>query len=434
MSDSSQTWCMVPTEPASDCATEAPAIVDELNAGTMTALTNVAFEGEKDGTYYWDTVKFSVEGVCFKVPRYQFVVGSSYFAGKLQSDKDGDGTPIALEGATASQFRVLLKLLFPIHTTSTTLTFSKDEWLIILELSTIWDFHEFRKLAKEHLENQLDDPIERIAVGRAAYTPRWVLEGYQTLVTRSECISEQESERIGHLTTVRLYVLRHEQCVESGSIASRFREEIQALEQTERHHLCAEERRIDEEKRLEEERERRAREEEQRLAEEKVRVEREEQERKEREETECRERERQERSEERERREAEAKARRRAGEERRKEDEEWTRKEKEKLHKEADDRIHRKEALRLEEERIARELADLEKQAEEARSLEQRLEEQRIARELADLENQEEEARLQEVKEPEEKGKGQEEPSEEKEKKGWQPGQKEKGEEDIFSH
>jgi hypothetical protein len=54
---------MVPTEPASDCAIEAPSAVDESNAETMTALTNAANEGEKDKTYYWDTVKFSVSSL-----------------------------------------------------------------------------------------------------------------------------------------------------------------------------------------------------------------------------------------------------------------------------------------------------------------------------------------------------------------------------------
>jgi hypothetical protein len=53
---------MVPTEPARDCATQAPAAVDKSNTETMTAITNVAnaIEGEKDETYYWETVKFSV--------------------------------------------------------------------------------------------------------------------------------------------------------------------------------------------------------------------------------------------------------------------------------------------------------------------------------------------------------------------------------------
>ncbi|RXW15176.1 hypothetical protein EST38_g10676 [Candolleomyces aberdarensis] len=222
----------------------------------MTALTNVAVEGEKDEIYHWDTVKFLVEACIFKVPRYQFVIGSTYFAERLEStklsdDKD-DGAPVIPEGVTASQFRVFLKLLFPIYTTSTTLRFTKDEWLIILELSTRWHFHEFRKLAKEHLDPQIDDPIERIVLGRAAYVPTWVLDGYESLVIRPECISEQESERIGHLTTVRLYILRHERCFES--CASRFREEILALERTERDHMSAAEKQMEEEKQIEEER------------------------------------------------------------------------------------------------------------------------------------------------------------------------------------
>ncbi|KAJ2919949.1 hypothetical protein MD484_g471, partial [Candolleomyces efflorescens] len=249
-------------EPAnSDRHAQEPAVVDESNSKTMSTLglgTNTT-EPEKDGTYYWDSVKFSVEGINFKVPRYQFVIGSTYFAERLESIKAGgseaEEPTITLEGATASQFRVFLKLLFPVCTTSTTVKFSKEDWLVILELSTLWDFHDFRKLAKDHLEHQLDDPIERIIVGRAAYIPRWVLEGYQTLVTRAKCISEQESERIGYLTTVRLYILRHdrEQCLQKCDnlrwpIISRFREEIDALAKTDIDHMSAEERRVEEER------------------------------------------------------------------------------------------------------------------------------------------------------------------------------------------
>ena len=63
MSDSSQTWCLVPTEPASDCCTQAPAVVDESSAKTMTTLANIAVEGERDGTYYWDSVQFLVRSL-----------------------------------------------------------------------------------------------------------------------------------------------------------------------------------------------------------------------------------------------------------------------------------------------------------------------------------------------------------------------------------
>ncbi|KAJ2924522.1 hypothetical protein H1R20_g12546, partial [Candolleomyces eurysporus] len=165
---------MIPTK--TDCTTQAPTVVDEQDSKPMTALTDVAIEGERDETYYWDTVKFLVEGHIFKVPRYQFVIGSTYFTEKLGSTELGDhesiAAPVTLEEATASQFRVFLKLLFPIHTTSTTLSFTKDEWLVILELSTLWHFHGFRKLAKEHLEPQLDDPIEQIILGQGVSAKR----------------------------------------------------------------------------------------------------------------------------------------------------------------------------------------------------------------------------------------------------------------------
>jgi actin-related protein len=265
------------------------------------------------------------------------------------------------------------------HTTSTTLRFSKEEWLVILELSTLWDFHEFRKLAKEHLERQLDDPIERIIVGRAAYIPRWVVEGYECLVTRSECISEQESERIGHLTTVRLYILRHERCFEPAPVPSRFGKEVHQLEQMEKDHMSAEERRVEEEKRLEEERQRHDREEQQRLAEEKARAEREEEERKEREEMECREREERRIEEKRIAVEAYRKAEEErlkqecAQEERKgKEKEERRQKEEERLQMEADEHNQKKEELRLEADRIAKELAALEKREEGTRLQEER--------------------------------------------------------------
>ncbi|KAJ2931487.1 hypothetical protein H1R20_g5548, partial [Candolleomyces eurysporus] len=244
MTDLSQPWCMIPTK--TDCTTQVPTVVDKQDSKPMTALTNIAVEEEtlRDETYYWDTVKLLVEGCIFKVPRYHFVVGSTYFAEKLGStelgDNESNAAPVSLEGATASQFRIFLKLLFPIHTASTTLSFTKDEWLVILELSTLWHFHEFRKLAKDHLEPQLDDPIEQIVLGRAAYVPKWVSNGYETLVARLDCINEEESEKIGHLTTVRLYILRHECSLDS--VTSRFSEEIHELEQIESDHRTSEER------------------------------------------------------------------------------------------------------------------------------------------------------------------------------------------------
>ena len=86
----------------------------------------------------------------------------------------------------------------------------KDEWVAILKLSTLWSSRGLRKLAIYHLELQVDDPIEKILLGRAFYAPHWLLNGYASLVTRLEPITEQESISIGFLMAVRLYIIRHE--------------------------------------------------------------------------------------------------------------------------------------------------------------------------------------------------------------------------------
>ena len=55
----------------------------------------------------------------------------------------------------------------------------------------------------------LFDPLEAIVLGRQAYFSDWVVKAYDILVRREAPITEEESEVIGHLTTVRLFNIRH---------------------------------------------------------------------------------------------------------------------------------------------------------------------------------------------------------------------------------
>ncbi|KAF6761089.1 hypothetical protein DFP72DRAFT_31442 [Ephemerocybe angulata] len=179
----------------------------------MECLDNVGKRGPRlgaylnDEVYCWGLISFLVDGYVFNVPRNPFAMGSEYFTTKyLQSDDSG---PVALEGVTPSQFRTFLKLVFPIHSTSTTVALAKPEWLTILTLSTLWHFLDLRKLAIEHLDPQMGDPIELIMAGRAEYVPRWVMTGYEALVFKPGPITEDESNGIGDRTAVRLYIIRH---------------------------------------------------------------------------------------------------------------------------------------------------------------------------------------------------------------------------------
>ncbi|KAJ2924524.1 hypothetical protein H1R20_g12566, partial [Candolleomyces eurysporus] len=95
------------------------------------------------------------------------------------------------------------------HSTSTTLTLSKIEWLSILALSTTWHFDHFRALAIHHLGQELTDPIELVRVGRDSFVPEWVLRGYEALVMKDEAIEEDQSDMIGDRASVKLYIIRH---------------------------------------------------------------------------------------------------------------------------------------------------------------------------------------------------------------------------------
>ncbi|KAF6761084.1 hypothetical protein DFP72DRAFT_31358 [Ephemerocybe angulata] len=234
----------------------------------MTAITEPA--GEKDEVYYWpNNVCFLVEGTLFRVSQYQFITGSSYFSQKYGlpniADNDGPESVVQLpDMVSAAQFRVFLKMLFPIHTTSTTSSFTKDEWLTILELSVLWHFHDLRKLAIQHLDGTLG-AIELVKVGRAAYVPRWVLAGYKALVTRQGIITEDEGDEIGNRTVNTLWIIRylveHHDLVGGveKELESRFSGEIATLRSAESGHRTvleveaslAEERcRLEEERRI----------------------------------------------------------------------------------------------------------------------------------------------------------------------------------------
>ncbi|KAJ3537546.1 hypothetical protein NMY22_g5545 [Coprinellus aureogranulatus] len=223
---------------------------------------------QKDEVYYWDTARFLVEGCIFKLPKYQFIVGSEYFANaylqdivrcptpELDPEYDWDSMDVTeaptlktstmgavvLEGVKASEFRTFLKLLFPTLSNTTTITLTKSEWLTILNLSTRWHFPEFRKLAIAHLNPAMSEAIEMITVGRREYIPKWVLQGYAQLVVKKGAITEEESELIGHRTAVKLYIVRHELVENTQARASklvrkiteRFAEELAMLKGEER--------------------------------------------------------------------------------------------------------------------------------------------------------------------------------------------------------
>lgn len=87
-----------------------------------------------------------------------------------------------------------------------------EEWASVLKLSTMWDFSETRKQAIARLSTSRMDLLTRVILARQYKVPGWLFSGYEGLVKRKEGITEDEAERLGLSTAIRLYRIR-EECI-----------------------------------------------------------------------------------------------------------------------------------------------------------------------------------------------------------------------------
>lgn len=96
--------------------------------------------------------------------------------------------------------------------TSNVVKLTQQEWISVLKLSTMWEFTELRERAKQELSKQgmEMETVQKIECGRKYEIKEWVLEGYIALLRRSEIASDEEAERLGWKTVVKLYRLRDE--------------------------------------------------------------------------------------------------------------------------------------------------------------------------------------------------------------------------------
>ncbi|THU77278.1 hypothetical protein K435DRAFT_556046, partial [Dendrothele bispora CBS 962.96] len=161
-----------------------------------------------------------VEGVLFKVLRYQFERKSEIFRDMfslLQGTQDAEGNkdenPIKLEGVSATEFRHLLKVLYPppISNDSASFDITDEEWKSILKLATLWRFLEIRKLAIGKLTNCPSmQTVEKILLGRKYFIADWIKSAYSQLVIQTQTPSIADLDRLGCFASVRILCLREE--------------------------------------------------------------------------------------------------------------------------------------------------------------------------------------------------------------------------------
>jgi len=206
-------------------------------------LSKAPCESTKDEDYYMEAffVTFEVEGRLFRVPSYQFFKESPEFSeiNKLSTHvraADDSGSPIRLENVSQSDFRTLLKVLYPLSL-SVKLSLLKKEWISVITLASEWKFLRVREMARVELERLGSlTSLEKICIGRHLSIPSWVTSGFIGLI-QATTITDDEAIKIDSAiksTAYKLFRIRELRIAGSlGSVKSKveeiFKEELDRL-------------------------------------------------------------------------------------------------------------------------------------------------------------------------------------------------------------
>ena len=87
---------------------------------------------------------------------------------------------------------------------------SLDQWVSVLKLSTMWEFHTLRTAAIDHLTilSGSIDPVEKLVLATQFEIKGWMLPTLLKLAQRAEPISMEEGRRMGFETALKLSAVR----------------------------------------------------------------------------------------------------------------------------------------------------------------------------------------------------------------------------------
>jgi len=171
---------------------------------------------QHDSLYYWDNVTFLVENVLFRVPRRYFQTHSSVFGdvfslplGGKNPEGSSDDNPFKLESISKVDFQRLLKVIYPENPLRPVIL-SREEWISVLKLSTLWELDDPRERALDELSKVGLGAVDKVVLGKSYRVGKWLLEGYIELVQRDTTISDADVAAIGTYTAIQLFRIREE--------------------------------------------------------------------------------------------------------------------------------------------------------------------------------------------------------------------------------
>ncbi|KAH6908507.1 hypothetical protein BKA70DRAFT_1562572 [Coprinopsis sp. MPI-PUGE-AT-0042] len=137
--------------------------------------------------YYFQNVIIKVERCLYSIPKQALTSQSPVFEGMFDGNNDGGGEgasdkkPIVLEGYKSGEFECLLNVMLPQPLERKLPALTKEQWVSVLKLSTVWQMDQIRQLAVEQLSQLDPSPIEKVVLAREYRVLKWLTEGVTTL-------------------------------------------------------------------------------------------------------------------------------------------------------------------------------------------------------------------------------------------------------------
>ncbi|KAH6908603.1 hypothetical protein BKA70DRAFT_1280297 [Coprinopsis sp. MPI-PUGE-AT-0042] len=152
-------------------------------------LTGPAESPKRSDLFFPARGIFRVENTLYDIPKHALTDHSEVFAGMfLLSDAEGitEDNPIILDGYKSTEFEALLKLLLP-RRTSVTFDYkpklTKDEWIGVLKLATVWKMNAVQELAITELSKIYLELGEKLQLARQYHVAKWFLEAVTSMAS-----------------------------------------------------------------------------------------------------------------------------------------------------------------------------------------------------------------------------------------------------------
>ncbi|PBK73989.1 hypothetical protein ARMSODRAFT_906583 [Armillaria solidipes] len=166
----------------------------------------------RNPNFYWEPVTFLVEDQFFKVTRHMLDKASKTFLTIVLPRRDAaavagadDEHPVVIEGVRCADFENLLKSI--VHAEQKEVpSLSKDEWLSVLNLATMWGMVDIRRMAiNEITKSKSLSDVDQVILGREYAVVDWVISGYRALTKRKTIVSMQSASRLTLSTCLKVW-------------------------------------------------------------------------------------------------------------------------------------------------------------------------------------------------------------------------------------